>query len=758
MDILTSLNPIQRKAVENIQGAMMVIAGPGSGKTRVLTFRIAHMIAQNIEPFQILSLTFTNKAAKEMRERISTLVGAEAKNIWMGTFHSIFAKILRVEHDKLGYPANFTIYDTDDAKSVVKQIVKELGLSENLYKASNVYYRISNLKNLLITPLGYFKHEELKVDDVAAGRPRFGDVYALYMKKCFQNGAMDFDDLLLKTFELLVKHPDVLYKYQHKFRYILVDEYQDTNYAQYMIVKKLADVFQNICVVGDDAQSIYSFRGADISNILNFEKDYPEHKTFKLEQNYRSTKHIVSAANQIISSNRLQLPKQIWTENPEGDKIKLVRTLSDNEEGKWVADAIFETQMHHQEIPSEFAILYRTNAQSRSFEEGLRKANIPYKVYGGTSFYQRKEVKDLLAYLKLIVNPNDEEALRRIINYPTRGLGKTTIEKATVIAAESDQTLWQVLENIHHHDFNSRTKELLSQFVIMIKSFAALLHQKNAFEVAEWVAKQTGLLNTLYSDKTVEGVSRYENIQELLNGIKAFSEEDVAEQIDENIIDKSLGSYLQNIMLLTDTDNEDETKKEHVRLMTIHAAKGLEFNNVFVVGLEESLFPSSMSIHDRNDLEEERRLFYVAVTRARKRLFLTYATMRYRYGKMENNSPSRFIDEIDASCVQTIGFIPAKKKTDNTDSKEFSTPFYTKITATPSQHTPTENFVASAVQELRTGMEIEHLKFGFGKIISIEGQSDNKISTIFFKGIGEKRIMLKYAKVRITNNSDNFDN
>lgn len=758
MDFLSSLNPVQRKAVEQIHGAMMVIAGPGSGKTRVLTYRIAYMIAQGIEPFQILSLTFTNKAAKEMRERIYELVGSEAKNIWMGTFHSVFAKILRMEHDKIGFPAHFTIYDTDDAKSVIKQIVKELELNENLYKAANIFYRISNLKNMLITPLGYFKHDALKTDDVAAGRPRFGDVYALYAKKCFQNGAMDFDDLLLKTFELLVKHPDVLYKYQHKFRYILVDEYQDTNYAQYMIVKKLADVFQNICVVGDDAQSIYSFRGADISNILNFEKDYPEHATFKLEQNYRSTQHIVSAANQIISANKAQLPKQIWTDNPQGDKIKLVRTLSDNEEGKWVADAIYETQMHHQELPSGFAILYRTNAQSRAFEEGLRRANIPYRVYGGTSFYQRKEIKDLLAYLKLIVNHNDDEALRRIINYPARGIGKTTVEKAMVIAAQQELALWEVFENIKQYDFSFKAKELLYQFVLMIKSFETLLNHKNAFEVAEHVAKQTGLLSSLSADKTIEGVSRYENIQELLNGIKTFAEEDVAEQIDANVNDKSLGSYLQNIMLLTDADTEQDEQKDHVKLMTIHAAKGLEFNNVFVVGLEESLFPSAMSLSDREDLEEERRLFYVAVTRAKKRLFLTYATMRYRYGKTEYNDPSRFIDEIDDSCLQTVGFIPPKKNLKNEKSPEFSTPFYAKSAPTIAQHTPTENFVASSVHDLKTGMEIEHLKFGFGKIINIEGQGDNKISTIFFKEIGEKRIMLKYAKVRIINISDNFEN
>jgi DNA helicase II / ATP-dependent DNA helicase PcrA len=537
-DFLKELNDIQRKVSMASDGPVMVIAGPGSGKTRVLTYRIAYLITRPVtetqkpvDPFNILALTFTNKAAREMRERIEKLVGSEARNLWMGTFHSIFARILRVEAEKLGYPPNFTIYDTDDSKSVVKNIINELGLNDKIYKPATVYYRISSAKNSLITPKIYLQDAGMISEDTSAGRPRFGEIYSLYCKRCFMSGAMDFDDLLMKMYELLVKFPEALHKYQHKFRYILVDEYQDTNYAQYMIVKKLAAANENICVVGDDAQSIYSFRGADIANILNFEKDYPDMQVFKLEQNYRSTQHIVKAANSVITKNKLQLPKEIWTENGEGEKIKVVKTLSDNDEGKWVADAVFETKMRHRQHNSDFAILYRTNAQSRSFEEGLRKAGIPYKVYGGISFYQRKEIKDLIAYLKLIVNHNDEEALRRIINYPARGIGKSTLDKAALIANDNNISLWNVLEQIRQFDFTSRAVAPVTDFVIMIKSFATMLDKKNAYDLAAFVAKQTGLLAELYNDKSVEGVSRYENIQELLNGIKEFSEED---EVNEN--------------------------------------------------------------------------------------------------------------------------------------------------------------------------------------------------------------------------------
>jgi DNA helicase II / ATP-dependent DNA helicase PcrA len=759
-DYLHELNPVQREAAMAGDGAVMVIAGPGSGKTRVLTYRIAYLMTREekpVDPFNILALTFTNKAAKEMRERIETIVGGEARNLWMGTFHSIFARILRFEAEKIGYPSNFTIYDTDDSKSVVKNIVNELGLNDKIYKPASIYYRISSAKNSLITPKAYMQDASMMSEDASAGRPRFGEIYSLYAKKCFMSGAMDFDDLLLKMYELLVKHPDVLYKYQHKFRYILVDEYQDTNYAQYMIVKKLAAAFENICVVGDDAQSIYSFRGADIANILNFEKDYPDMQVFKLEQNYRSTQHIVKAANTVITKNKLQLPKEIWTENGEGEKIKVVKTLSDNDECKWVADAVFENKMRHRQHNSDFAILYRTNAQSRSFEEGLRRAGIPYKVYGGMSFYQRKEIKDLLAYLKLIVNHNDEEALRRIINYPARGIGKTTLEKATLIASENGVSLWNVLERINQFDFTARAVSPVSDFVIMLKSFAAMLPQKNAYDMAAFVAKQTGLLTELYNDKTVEGVSRYENLQELLNGIKEFSEEDVVDEGDSELPkDKSLGTYLQNIMLLTDADKDTPENRDHVKLMTIHAAKGLEFNNVFVVGLEENLFPSMLSVNSRDEIEEERRLFYVAITRAKQRLFLTYATTRYRFGSMTYNEPSRFVDELSSDNLSFIGHVAEKEEKRTPVFEHHTPPMLRKKPAAAAfnDYTPSENFAPDDVTLLQPGMEVEHLKFGFGKILNVEGAGDSRIATMFFPGIGEKRIMLKYAKVKIHNGKD----
>ncbi len=755
MSYLNELNDVQRAAAQVKNGPLMVIAGPGSGKTRVLTYRIAYLMESGVDPFNILSLTFTNKAAREMRERIEKVVGSDARNLWMGTFHSIFARILRYEADKLGYPSNFTIYDAEDAKSVVRNIIKEMGLNDKIYKPSTIYFRISGAKNSLITPKAYLQDAVMMSDDHSSGRPRFGEIYAMYCKRCFMSGAMDFDDLLMKTFELIIRFPDVLHKYQSKFRHILVDEYQDTNYAQYMIVKKLADMFENVCVVGDDAQSIYSFRGADINNILNFQKDYPDAQMFKLEQNYRSTQHIVKAANQVITKNKQQLPKEIWTENGEGEKIKVVKTLSDNDEGKWVADAIFETKMRHHDHHSDFAILYRTNAQSRSFEEGLRRASIPYKVYGGISFYQRKEIKDLLAYLKLTVNHKDEEVLRRIINYPVRGIGKSSIEKATVIANEKGISLWNVLENIHQYDFTGRTVTPVKEFVIMIKSFAALLDKKNAYDLALHIAKSGGLLSDLYNDKSVEGVNRYENIQELLNGIKEFSEEDeVQEGATELTNDKSLGAYLQNIMLLTDADSNSAENADHVKLMTIHAAKGLEFKNVFVVGMEENLFPSMLSVNSREDLEEERRLFYVAITRAKERLSLTYATSRYRFGNMTFNEPSRFVEEIDSASIQNVGHLSKeeRKRAALQESEDFVFPQPKKIfSKAPTAYEPDENFMPDDVSQLQPGMEIEHQKFGFGKVLNLEGAGDSRIATMFFPGIGEKRIMLKYAKVRISN-------
>ncbi len=766
---LDELNDIQRQAVTNTSGPVMVIAGPGSGKTRVLTYRIAHLIEKGVDPFRILSLTFTNKAAKEMRERIEHVIGGEARNVWMGTFHSIFARILRQEATKIGYPSNFTIYDSSDSKNVVKQIVKELELNDKLYKPSTVFNRISAAKNNLIGPQKYREDKYLVSDDSQSGRPKIAEIYALYAKKCFQSGAMDFDDLLFKMYELLSTHPEVLHKYQHKFNYILVDEYQDTNFAQYLITKRLAAVHENITVVGDDAQSIYSFRGADIQNILNFEKDYPDMRTFKLEQNYRSTTHIVEAANQIIALNKNQLPKTIWTDRQGGDKIKVVKAVSDNEEGRIVADTIFEYQMRLHLRSDDFAILYRTNAQSRSFEEALRRQNIPYKVFGGLSFYQRKEIKDLLAYLKLTVNHNDEEALRRIINYPTRGIGDTTLDRATVLASERGTNLWSILSTIQFQpDFNARAKNLIEEFVMMIKSFATMLQTMNAYDLASHIAKHTGIMKELYTDKTVEGISRYENIQELLNGIKEFSESDeIAE--GETVSDRSLGTYLQDIMLLTDTESDkDDTNR--VSLMSIHSAKGLEFECVFAVGLEEGLFPNQMSVNSREELEEERRLYYVAVTRAKSHLFLTYALQRYRFGNLIYSEPSRFIEELDEKNLEFIGHkvrraeptsgpdTPWERSGTRTTKETPGKSLYERPGAaqrqatpnfTPAAHTPSADFKADDPKTIQAGMEVEHEKFGIGKVVSLEGDGNNRIATLFFAGIGQKRIMLKYAKVRI---------
>lgn len=761
MDFLDTLNEAQLQAVTNIDGPTMIIAGPGSGKTRVLTYRIAYLLQKGADPFSILSLTFTNKAAREMKNRIEVLQGGEARNLWMGTFHSTFARLLRIEADKLGYPRNFTIYDTEDAKNLLKTIVKEMNLNDKLYKPGYVHYRISLAKNNLIGPKEYEHNIELTSEDEANGRPKMSEIYQQYAKRCFRAGAMDFDDLLLKTHELLEKFPDVLYKYQHRFKYVMIDEFQDTNFLQYSIVRRLADVYQNIAVVGDDAQSIYSFRGASILNILNFEKDFPEAKTFRLEQNYRSTKIIVEAANHVISKNKNQLAKKIWTENLEGDTIKVIRSMSDNEEGKMVAESIFEQRMRDHIKNSDFAILYRTNAQSRSFEEGLRKLNIPYRIYGGISFYQRKEIKDLLAYLKLTVNPKDEEAFKRVINYPTRGIGKTTIEKLIVFAADNEKSLWEIAENIELFPFNAGARKLISDFIVMIKSFQAQLNSKDAYDLASHIAKSTGILKELYNDQTVEGLSRYENIQELLNSIKEFVSPEAADSPfyvetlppDQNE-NKTLSEYLQQVTLLTDADeqgNEDDT----VKLMTIHSAKGLEFQSVFVVGLEENLFPSQLSVSSRDELEEERRLFYVAITRAEKKLTITHAATRYKYGNLEYCEPSRFIEELPSNLLQFVGYNSNKWEDQSNrlhKSFEQATPV-TKI-KTPAQteqyiHKPSANFNVAFPEELQAGMEVEHQKFGFGKIVSLEGNNDAKMATIDFQKTGQKKILLKFAKLSI---------
>lgn len=766
IDFLNELNEPQRQAVENTDGPVMIIAGAGSGKTRVLTYRIAYLMAKGVDPFNILSLTFTNKAAKEMKERIAKLVGNEARNLWMGTFHSIFAKILRIEADKLGYPTNFTIYDTDDSKSLIKTILKEMGLDDKVYKPGMVLNRISSAKNSLITAQQYFNSPELVDYDHNTGKPKIAEIFLNYTQRCFRAGAMDFDDILLKTHELLNRFPDVVNKYQHKFRYVMVDEFQDTNHVQYAIVKKLSAVHQNLAVVGDDAQSIYAFRGATIKNILNLEKDYPELRVFKLEQNYRSTQTIVNAAGAVIANNKEQLKKNVWTSNEEGEKIKVLRATTDNEEGKMVAEGIFEEKMRYRRYNSDFAILYRTNAQSRPLEEALRKMNIPYKIYGGMSFYQRKEVKDLIAYLRMTINPSDEEALKRVINYPARGIGKTTIDRLVVLADQNQTSLWEIVNNCNNFPDLKGAISNLNDFKNMILSFTALAKKQNAYDVAVYIAKQTGLLKTLYEDKSVEGVSRYENLVALLNGVKEFTEDDTREEA------KTIDVYMQDIALLTDADSEDENDMDRVKLMTIHAAKGLEFPVVYIVGLEENLFPSQLSLNSRQELEEERRLFYVAITRAETKLTLAFATSRFRFGSITYSEPSRFITEIDEKYLaldprmlniantatvrpQTSGGynFKAVNKPASSQSKPTSTPSFTSSIKSqvlkPVSFTPDPNFTPDDTSNLEAGMKVIHQRFGPGDVLRVEGAGDNRKATILFKEAGEKQLVLKFAKLQI---------
>ena len=647
-DYLNDLNERQKEAVLHVDGPLMIVAGAGSGKTKVLTTRIAHLMAHyKVDAFNILALTFTNKAAKEMKERVEKILGNnEARNLYIGTFHSVFARVLRSDAPKLGYPNNFTIYDTDDAKGVVKTVVNELNLDDKHYKPNTVYNRISAAKNALVGPAEYATDYHIQQEDMRSNRPAIAQIYDAYSKRCFKNGAMDFDDLLLKMYELLKNFPDALSKYQHKFKYILIDEYQDTNPAQYEIIKLLGAMHENICVVGDDAQSIYSFRGATIQNILQFQKDYDDVKVVMLEQNYRSTQNILNVANEVIKNNKGQIPKSLWTDNAEGEKIRLVRTMTDNEEGKFVADSIQELKLRNHYGNKDVAILYRTNAQSRSFEESLRRMGIAYTIYGGISFYQRKEIKDFVAYLRVIVNPKDEEALKRIINYPARGIGKTSVDKAVLFANDNNISMWDVLENAPRYGYKAGTLEAIEQFVMMIKMFRSELSKKNAYDVAILVGKSTAIVKELFNDKSTEGVARYENIQELLNSIKEFTETPMNEESGE-VGEKDLGTYLQQITLLTDADEKDPNS-DTVKLMTIHAAKGLEFPAVFVAGLEEMLFPNAMSINTREELEEERRLFYVAITRAKHKLWLSYANTRYKFGSLVQNEPSRFIDELPA--------------------------------------------------------------------------------------------------------------
>ena len=774
---LERLNAPQRAAVLQKEGPIIVIAGAGSGKTRVLTYRIANLMRQGVDAFNILALTFTNKAANEMKKRIADIVGNnEAKNLWMGTFHSIFARILRFEADKLGFPQNFTIYDTQDSQRLINGIIKEKELDKDVYKYKQIQQRISSLKNNLITVRAYFNSPELIEADAARRQPRFGDIYQEYVDRCFKAGAMDFDDLLLRTNELLNVFPEVLAKYQNRFQYILVDEYQDTNHSQYLIVKALADRFHNICVVGDDAQSIYAFRGANINNILNFKSDYPEAKEYKLEQNYRSTKNIVEAANSVIEHNKIRLDKVVFTENELGEPIKVHRSTTDADEGRFVAGSIFENKMQHQLPNGSFAVLYRTNSQSRAIEDALRKRDIPYRIYGGLSFYQRKEIKDVLAYLRLIINPNDEEALVRIINFPARGIGETTMEKLTLAANHYKKSLFEVMYNINKLPdlhINSTTRQKLTDFVVMILNFQALNKEANAFEVAEQVAKKTGLLQEFKKDGTPEGIAKMENIEEMLNGIKDFvaGQEDIADSTG------SLTEYLEDVSLATDSDKEigDE---DRVALMTIHLAKGLEFPYVYVVGMEEDLFPLAKSIQSREELEEERRLFYVALTRAEKQAYLTYAENRYRWGQLSPSEPSRFIEEIEEKYLSYLAptlsnpnyrYKPLVNRDIFGEVDKSKLRLQKPISGTPpAKNAPTgeeqqklrklkpvnamQNLASKDVYNgLDIGTNVYHERFGKGKVVGLEGSGNDKKAQINFEVGGLKNILLRFAKLTIVN-------
>jgi DNA helicase II / ATP-dependent DNA helicase PcrA len=768
-DILKNLNEAQKQAVIHTQGASMVLAGAGSGKTRVLTYRVAYLLHEGVDPFHVLALTFTNKAAREMKERITTLVGTEARNVWMGTFHSIFSRVLRIEGYRLGYTSQFTIYDTEDSKRTLRNIIKQMDLDPKVYQPGYVLHRISAAKTKLVSAREYFDDPEIRTTDNASGKPHIGQIYLNYSERLKKSDAMDFDDLLVNMNIILEHYPDALLKYQRKFEYILVDEYQDTNYVQYLILKHLAANNENICVVGDDAQSIYAFRGASIQNILNFRHDYPEHQVFKLEQNYRSTKNIVNAANSIIANNKDQIFKKIWTQNDEGAKLQLIRSKSDTEEGTLVVSAIFDLKMNKQLGNEAFAILYRTNAQSRAFEESLRKMNIPYKIYGSVSFYQRKEIKDVLAYFRLAINNKDEDALARVINYPARGIGQTSVEKIIVAAGQHQVSAWEVIEDPVKYELNvnSSTRHKLEEFTVMIKSFSTRLRSKNAYDIARSIATTSGILKDLYDDQTPEGVSRFENVEELLNAIREFCDtprmehEPGEENPPEALPYRTLDEFMQDVALITDADDKDKEGRNHVSLMTIHAAKGLEFPHIFISGLEENLFPSIQSIGNRADLEEERRLFYVALTRGMQSVTLSYAENRYRWGDLIPTEPSRFIEEIDSSFIE----IPRKasasykqsydfKKPLGADSKETLTGFpdpgrkLKKLSSYANLPSP-KSTESDELSQLQAGMMVEHDRFGKGKVLNIEGEGSNRKATIFFQQIGQKQLLLKFAKLKI---------
>ncbi len=768
---LNDLNDAQKAPVLHKEGPLMVIAGAGSGKTRVLTYRIAHLMQQGVDAFNILALTFTNKAAREMKKRIAGLVGtSETKNLWMGTFHSVFARLLRYDGSKLGFPGNFTIYDTQDSQRLIASIIKEMGLDKDIYKFKQIQNRISSYKNNLITVRAYFQDPELMEADAMAKRPRTGEIYQEYVNRCFKAGAMDFDDLLLRTNELLNRFPEVLLKYQDRFRYILVDEYQDTNHSQYLIVKALADRYQNICVVGDDAQSIYSFRGANITNILNFQIDYDAVAVYRLEQNYRSTKNIVNAANAVIANNKTQLKKVVWTANSEGNPIRLHRSITDAEEGRFVAGSIFEHKMQEQRPNGDFAVLYRTNSQSRAIEDALRKRDISYRIYGGLSFYQRKEIKDVLAYLRLVINPKDEEALKRIINFPPRGIGQTTIDKLVVAANQYGNSIFEVMENLNATELriNTGTRSKLEDFVTMIKSFQILNEQADAFTLAEHVARKTGILLEFKKDGTPEGIGRMENIEELLNGIQDFVEG------QKELVDArgDLTTFLEEVALATDLD-KDAGDDDRVALMTIHIAKGLEFPFVYIVGMEEDLFPSAMSMNTRSELEEERRLFYVALTRAEEQAYLTYTQNRYRWGKLIDAEPSRFIDEIDEKYIENLTPADTYRYKSMIDTAIFGEIDKSRLRREkPANGTPPDGLRPTDHQlrklrklkpeiatpapgksetdpNLKEGDMVYHSRFGKGKVLKLEGAGNDRKAEIIFDQGEVKKLLLRFARLEL---------
>lgn len=804
-DILEKLNGPQREAVTTIEGPVMVIAGAGSGKTRALTHRIAYMIQQGINPFSIMALTFTNKAAKEMKERIMQLVepGA-ARNVWMGTFHSIFARILRIEAASLGYTPDFTIYDTDDSKSLVNSILKEMQLDSKAYPTKYVLHRISMAKSALYTAEDYCDNAEIQEQDRRAQKPLTGEIFKLYNARLKRANAMDFDDILFNTNVLLRDFPEILFKYQRHFEYILVDEYQDTNYAQYLIIKRIAAMRENICVVGDDAQSIYGFRGANIQNILNFKVDYPSHKLIRLEQNYRSTKTIVNAANSVIANNKDQIKKNVWSDKEEGELITLMRANSDNEEGTLVANSIFGYKMSRQLNNRDFVVLYRTNAQSRSIEEALRKQDIPYRIYGGLSFYDRKEVKDLLAYCRVTINPYDEQALMRIINYPIRGIGDTTKQKLQVLAQQQNKTVWDVMVSLDetNKDFNMGTLTKLREFTTMIQSFQTQIEKMTAFELAKHITSTIGLLKVLKEEGTPEAESRVQNVEELLNAIMEFSDKQVDEVTGEQMT-VSLTKFMQDVALLTDQDQKEDENADLVTMMTIHSAKGLEFPYVYIVGLEENLFPGIQSLSTREDLEEERRLFYVAITRAETKLIISYAESRYRWGNLSLSEPSRFIEEINPDLIEktkkasfrgtTIkeergynpfssskGYYGTRETEDGRRGYGYGTrdtedgrrgygygtretedgrrsygygkpsvPETPKVSAAPQDSDA--DFVPADPEIISAGQRVLHSKFGQGTVMKVEGTGPNKKASVAFDTCGTKLLMLRFAKLSVKN-------